>query len=356
MGCMIQREFFGRTHLGQEVNLFTLKNRHGLKVQITNYGGIVVSLLAPDQNGDLDDIVLGLDTFDDYLNRNDSYFGAVVGRFCNRIEKAQFSLDGLSYQLSKNEGMQHLHGGFRGFSQVVWEAETIEKLDQVTLRLNYLSQHGEEGYPGNLYLTVDYSLSEKNELRIDYLATTDRPTILNLTHHSYFNLSGHGQGQILHHELKIDADSFLPIDSHLIPSGSLQSVVDTPFDFREFFKIGKRIDSDSEQLKIANGYDHCFVLKGQYGVLRWVAEVRDLISGRQMEVLTTEPGLHLYTGNFLNERLGKAKKSYSKNFGFCLETQHYPNSPNQPDFPSTVLRPNEEFRSTTTYRFSTIAR
>lgn len=352
---LIHKEVFGTTHSHQNVHLFTLAHANGIEARILDLGGIVVSLKVPDHRGHLDDVVLGFNSIEDYLIGH-PYFGAIIGRYANRIEHGKFNLDGKTFELKKNQGPNHLHGGVQGLSEVIWDSEIIHHENDLVLQFSYLSPNGEEGYPGNLSVSVQYRLSQSGEFRIDYLATTDQPTIVNLTHHSYFNLAGQGVGDILDHQLEIDADAFIPVNSDSIPTGEVLNVVGTPFDFRSLHCIGERIAEDSEQLRIAQGYDHCFVLNGQFGTLRTVGKVLESRSGRMMEILTTEPGVQLYTGNFLTHRIGKNGKKYHKNSGFCLETQHFPDSPNHSNFPSTVLRPGQRLTSTTIYRFSTIDR
>jgi aldose 1-epimerase len=332
--------------------LFTLTNSHGMKTTITDYGGVVTTLEVPDRNGVLADVVLGYDSLADYI-AGSPYFGAIVGRYGNRIANARFTLDGVAYTLAANDGINHLHGGIVGFDKVVWEAEPYAERDEAGLQLRYTSADGEEGYPGSLTVTVTYALTNENELRIEYLAETDRATVVNLTHHGYFNLAGPASGDVLGHELFIDADRFTPVGTGLIPTGELRDVAGTPMDFRTPHTIGERIDTDDEQLAHAGGYDHNWVLNGEADTLRLVARVREPTSGRIMEVLTTEPGMQFYAGNFLDgSNVGKGGVSYGRRSAFCLETQHYPNSPNQPEFPSTVLRPGQQYRSTTVYRFS----
>ena len=341
---------FGKTPAGEEVTLYTLTNARGTEVAITTYGGIVVSLKTPDRQGKPADVVLGFDTLEGYL-KGHPYFGAIIGRYGNRIAKGRFTLDGVTYKLAQNNGENHLHGGLKGFDKVVWRAR---EAGPQSLELSYLSKDGEEGYPGNLSVTVTYSLSEDNELRIDYRATTDKPTVLNLTNHSYFNLAGQGEGDILGHQVMIAADRYTPVDAGLIPTGELRPVDGTPFDFRMPRAIGERINAPEEQLKLGKGYDHNFVLSGTPGTLRLAARVTEPKSGRVMEVLTTEPGMQLYTGNFLDGTItGKGGKVYHHRYGFCMETQHYPDSPNQPAFPSVVLRPGGTYQTTTVYKFST---
>jgi aldose 1-epimerase len=336
---------FGKTKEGQPVDLYTLTNASGMTVKITNYGGIVTSLQVPDKNGKFDDVVLGFDTLDQYLEGH-PYFGALVGRYGNRIAKGKFTLNGTEYQLAANNGENHLHGGIKGFDKVVWNAEMVKKENEMGVKLSYLSKDGEEGYPGNLTAVVTYVLTNDNELIINYKAETDKPTPVNLTHHSYFNLKGAGNGDILGHLLTIDADRFTPVDEGLIPTGELKSVKDTPMDFTVPKAIGERID------QVKGGYDHNYVLNGWDGSLRLAAKVVEPLSGREMEVWTTEPGLQFYTGNFLDGTItGENGKVYNKHYGFCLETQHFPDSPNKAGFPSTILEPGEKYTHTTIYRF-----
>jgi aldose 1-epimerase len=336
---------FGKAKEGQPVDLYTLTNASGMTVKITNYGGIVTSLQVPDKNGKFDDVVLGFDTLDQYLEGH-PYFGALVGRYGNRIAKGKFTLNGTEYQLAANNGENHLHGGIKGFDKVVWNAEMVKKENEMGVKLSYLSKDGEEGYPGNLTAVVTYVLTNDNELIINYKAETDKPTPVNLTHHSYFNLKGAGNGDILGHLLTIDADRFTPVDEGLIPTGELKSVKDTPMDFTVPKAIGERID------QVKGGYDHNYVLNGWDGSLRLAAKVVEPLSGREMEVWTTEPGLQFYTGNFLDGTItGKNGKVYNKHYGFCLETQHFPDSPNKAGFPSTILEPGEKYTHTTIYRF-----
>ncbi len=346
------RRAFGSTPAGESVDLYTLTNR-GISVAIATYGGIVVSLRTPDRSGAAADIVLGFDSLESYL-KDPPYFGAIIGRYGNRIGNARFTLGGKTYELAKNNGENHLHGGRKGFDKVVWKAA---ELPGAALRLTYASKDGEEGYPGNLAVTVDYSLTEAGELKIDYTATSDKETVVNLTNHSYFNLAGQGEGDVLGHRLKLEADRFTPVDAGLIPTGELRSVEGTPFDFRSERAIGERIDADDEQIARGGGYDHNFVLNGPAGTMRVAARVVEPKSGRAMEVRTTEPGLQFYTGNFLDGTLtGKGGKVYRKRYGFCLETQHYPDSPNKPSFPPVTLKPGETYRSATSYRFYTEGR
>ena len=337
---------------GKEVFLYTLRNKSGMEARITNYGGIVVSLLVPDKSGTPGDVVLGYDSLSSYVKAT-PYFGAIVGRYGNRIGNARFTLDGKEYRLNANDGPNTLHGGLKGFDKVVWDADGSTPATQPSLSLSYLSRDGEEGYPGNLKATVVYTLTDSNELRIDYTASTDRPTVLNLTHHSYFNLAGAGSGDILSHELMLNADKFTPIDSGLITTGELKPVEGTPMDFRTPTVIGARIGVKDDQLRFGRGYDHNWVLNRTGEGLSLAARLSEKTSGRVMEVWTTEPGVQFYSGNFLDgTNIGKGGKAYAYRNGLCLETQHFPDSPNKPAFPSTVLRPGENFASTTVYKFS----
>jgi aldose 1-epimerase len=348
----VSKQNFGKTADGQEIDLYTLTNRNGVEAKITNFGGIVVSLKVPDRNRKFDDVVLGFNDLDTYLKGHPN-FGALIGRYGNRIAKGRFTLNGVEYKLAVNNGENHLHGGIKGFDKVIWTGKEFPTRAGAAVRLMYLSKDGEEGYPGNLNVAVVYTLTNNNELRIDYTATTDKDTVTNLTHHSYFNLAGEGNGDILNHRLILRANRFTPTDAGSIPTGELRSVIGTPFDFRTAKAIGERIDQDEEQLKFGNGYDHNFVVNGRRGALRQAAIVSEPTTGRVMEVWTTEPGVQLYTGNFLDGTLtGKAGKPYTRRSGFCLETQHYPDSPNKPNFPTTTLRKGATYRSTTIYRFS----
>lgn len=330
---------------GKEVYLYTLTNDKGTTVKISTYGGVVTSWIAPDKNGKKSSIVLGYDSLSGYLAKP-PYFGALIGRYGNRIAKGKFTLDGTEYTLATNDGPNHLHGGNKGFDKVVWESSVAN--DSVpALSLSYLSKDGEEGYPGNLQVNVTYTLTDDDELKIDYKATTDKATVLNLTNHSYFNLTGDVANTILDHKLQIDADNYTPVDSTLIPTGKLAPVKGTPFDFTTAEKIGARIDS------VKGGYDHNFVLNSKDSSLKKVATLSDDVSGRQLEVFTTEPGLQFYTGNFLDGTLKTSDgKAINKNTALCLETQHFPDSPNQPNFPSTVLNPGQTFHSETVYKLS----
>jgi aldose 1-epimerase len=344
---------FGEMPDGRVVRLYSLRNANGLKAQIMTYGATVVTLETPDKNGKLDDIVLGYDNLQDYL-KNSPYFGAIVGRYGNRIGKGKFTLDGVEYdKLAVNNGDNHLHGGIKGFDKVVWDDEPVWKEDGVGVKLTYVSQDGEEGYPGTLKSTVTYLLTNKNELKIDYEATTDKATPVNLTHHGYFNLTG-AERDILDHVLALNADNFTPVDEGLIPTGELTPVKGTPMDFTKPTEIGARIGNSCQQLKFGGGYDHNWVLsKGGKG-MTLAARVHEPTTGRVMEVRTTEPGIQFYSGNFLDGTItGKEGKVYKHRWGFCLETQHYPDSPNKPNFPSTILKPGQTYKTTTIYEFST---
>jgi aldose 1-epimerase len=342
---------FGKTPDGKPIDLYTLTNSRGMQATITNYGGIVVSLLTPDRAGHMDDVVLGFDRLEGYL-QPEPYFGAIIGRYGNRVGHAMFKLGDKEYHLAKNDGENTLHGGTQGFDKRVWSALDLSKVGPA-LELKYTSKDGEEGFPGNLSVTVIYMLTESNELWIEYGAATDRTTVLNLTNHSYFNLAGQGGADILKHQIMINADRFTPVDAGLIPTGELQKVEGTPFDLRKAAEIGAHINDENEQLKLGKGYDHNFVLN-RGGALTLAARVTEPVSGRMMEVLTSEPGVQFYTGNFLDGTLkGKGGKVYNRRSGLCLETQHFPDSPNKPSFPSTELKPGQRFSSTTVYRFST---
>jgi len=346
----MQKQSFGKTEDGQQTYLYILTNKNGMEAAITNYGGSVVTLKVPDRTGKVDDVVLGYDKLEDY-EAGKAYFGATVGRYANRIAHARFTLDGVTYTLPKNDGDNHLHGVF---NKRVWNAKDVSGSDGQALELTYVSKDGEDGFPGNLSVKVVYTLTEQNELKIDYSATTDEDTVLNLTNHCYFNLSGQGNGDILQQQIMIRADRFTPVDATLIPTGELRSVKGSPFDFTTSTVIGARIDQDDPQLKLGKGYDHNWVLNnGTAGSLYIAAQAYDPHSGRLLEVSTTEPGLQLYTGNFLDGIRGKGGKVYNRRYAFCLETQHFPDSPNHPQFPSTVLKPGQRFQSTTVYKFST---
>jgi aldose 1-epimerase len=342
------------------IRLFTLSNRNGLEVEISDYGGTVVALRAPDRHWKFEDLVLGFDTPEGYLGPH-PYFGGIIGRFGNRIADGRFPLDGHEYVLVRNDGRNHLHGGDRGFNRRVWAASAHSESAGPSLILRYTSADGEEGYPGRVDCEVTYSVTTDNEFRIDYAATTDRSTIINLTHHSYFNLTGRVDSDILGHELFVDADTYTPVDESLIPTGEIRSVADTAFDFREPTPIGARIGGMDAQLAVGHGYDHNFVLNvvpsAQSGNdLRRAACLLEPVSGRAMDVLTTEPGLQVYSGGALDGTVvGKGGRPYRRHAGLCLETQHFPDSPNHSSFPSVRLDPGETYRSTTVYRFSVAA-
>jgi len=336
---------------GQSVDLYTLRNVHGVEAKITNYGGILVSLKVPDRNGKFDDVVLGFNDLDTYL-KGHPYFGALIGRYGNRIAKGRFTLNGVEYKLAVNNDENTLHGGVKGFDKVVWTGKEMKTKAGPAVVLTYLSKDGEEGYPGNLNVRVVYTLTNNSELKIEYSATTDKDTVTNLTHHSYFNLAGEGNGDILSHLVTINGNRFLPTDAGSIPTGELRKVAGTPFDFLTAHAIGERINQDEEQLKLGNGYDHTWIINGRPGTLRLAASAYESTSGRTMQVWTTEPGVQFYTGNFLDGTLtGKSGKIYQRRFGFCFETQHYPDSPNHPAFPTTTLKKGATYRSTTIYRF-----
>lgn len=347
----LTRAPFGTTRDGQSVEVFTLRNANGVEARIINYGGIVLSLKVPDRDGRFGDVVLGYDTLAEY-EKESPYFGCLIGRYGNRIARGRFTLNGVTYQLATNNGPNHLHGGIKGFDKVVWKVERAEVTPQgPQLVLSYLSPDGEEGYPGNLHVTATYTLTRDNALRLDYHATTDKDTIVNLTQHSYFNLAGHGD--ILGHIVYIDADRFTPVDETLIPTGELRPVAGTPFDFRKPTAIGARIHQDDEQLRFGGGYDHNWVINKKPGQLALHARVYEPTTGRVLEVLSTEPGLQFYSGNFLDGTLrGKYGWVYQHRNGFCMEPQHFPDSPNKPQFPSVVLKPGQEYKNTIIYRFS----
>jgi aldose 1-epimerase len=347
----IDKEAYGEVD-GKPVDLYTLTNANGVEMKVTNYGGIVTSLKVPDKYRNLGDVVLGYDNLQDYVKSN-PYFGCIVGRYGNRIGKAKFTLNGVGYTLAKNNGDNSLHGGIKGFDKVVWDAQAMVGADSVSVEFKYMSKDGEEGFPGNLSVSVTYALTNDDELKIDYLAATDEVTVVNLTHHSYFNLAGAGSGDILGHELMLAADKFTPVDEGLIPTGELRPVAGTPMDFTQPTVIGDRINQDYEQLVFGKGYDHNWVLNSGGGSMALAASVYEPKTGRMMKVYTTEPGMQFYAGNFLDgSNIGKGGKAYEFRNGFCLETQHFPDSPNKPDFPSTVLKPGEEYKTTTIYKFS----
>jgi aldose 1-epimerase len=350
----IKKESFGMLPDGTPVDLYTVTNSHGIEIRATNYGGIVVSLRVPDKKGNLDDIALGFDDLKGYL-ANTPYFGAIIGRYGNRIANGKFRLDGREYSLAKNNGPNSIHGGLNGFNKVVWHAEQFQTSAGVGLILTYTSKDGEEGYPGNLKTKVIYTLTDKNEWVIDYEAVTDKATPVNLTEHTYFNLAGEGKSDVLGHEMQLKASRFTPVDQNLIPTGELRAVKGTPLDFTQSTAIGARIDSDYEQLRLGHGYDHNFVVdaaaKNSDPVL--AARVKDPTSGRVLEVYTTQPGIQFYTGNFLDGTItGKKGHVYKQHYGFCLETQHFPDSPNHPEFPTTILKPGQTYQSRTIYKMS----
>ncbi|WP_342083091.1 aldose epimerase family protein [Dyadobacter sp. OTU695] len=347
----ISKEAFGQLPDGQQADLYTLTNANGMTVNITNYGGIVTKLTAPDKNGQWADVVLGFDSLAPYLSGH-PFFGALVGRYGNRIAKGKFKLNGQEYSLAINNGPNALHGGTKGFDKVIWKATEIKQDSVVGLQLEYTSKDMEEGYPGNLTVKVVYTLDNENALTIDYTATTDKPTVVNLTNHSYFNLTGLKR-DILDHEVTIESDSIVPVDTTLIPTGKLRAVEGTPFDFRKPTKISAGINkTEDEQIKAGGGYDHCWVLKRSGDGLVQFATVHEPESGRIMEVFTTEPAVQFYTGNFLDGKLTGKGATYVKRFGLCLETEHYPDSPNQPQFPTTTLNPGQTYHTTTKYKFS----
>ena len=348
-GATVQSKLFGRTADGREVTLYELVNSDGLRATVMDYGAILVDMEVPDRNGKLADINLGFDELDSYIKRN-PLFGAVVGRYANRIENARFAIDGVEYKITPNAGKNHIHGGNKKrFDKVVWKGEGFQTDKGVGVRFTFLSRDGDEGFPGNLNCTVTYTLTNKNELKINYQATTDKSTVVNLTNHSYFNLAGAGSGDVLGHEMMINADFYTPGDKALIPTGEILSIKGTPLDFTEPKTIGSRI----EQLTETRGYDHNYVLKNSDGSLTLAARVYEPGSGRIMEVYTTEPGMQLYTANGMRDIRGKGGKVYQRHYGFCLETQHFPDSPNKPHFPSPILRPGEKYDTTTIFKFST---
>jgi len=344
----VKKEAFGRLADGTAVDIYTLTNKAGIEARITTYGAILVSLKLPDRNGAFADVNLGFDGLEGYLGTH-PYFGAIIGRYGNRIAKARFTLDGVAYALPPNNNGNTLHGGIRGFDKVVWAAEPVRSADGAGVKLVYLSKDGEEGFPGNLSVTVVYTLTDANELRIDYEAVTDRKTPVNLTNHAYWNLKGEGRGDVLGHVLRLEADGITAVDSaaNLIPTGEIAPVAGTPFEFTSPHAIGERI------AKVEGGYDHNFVLRSGGGTLALAARVEEPESGRVLEIWTDQPGIQLYTGNFLDGTVvGKGGKAYGKHFAFCLETQHFPDSPNHPNFPSTILEPGQTYRTTTVHKFS----
>ena len=348
----ISKVDFGKTPDGKAVEIYTLRNARGAEARIMTYGGIVQSLIVPDKHGKLADIVLGYDTLDGYLT-NSPYFGALVGRYGNRIGGAKFALEGKTYTLAANNGVNSLHGGLKGFDKVVWTAQPSIGVNGPVLSLAYVSLDGEEGFPGNLLVTAVYSLSDKNELKIEFTATTDKPTVCNLTHHSYFNLAGQGNGDILGHRVYINSDKTTPVDTGLIPTGEFADVTGTPFDFRKPTAIGARINDPDKVLQYGPGYDHNWVIYKPLGKFGLQARVIEPTSGRVMEVWSDQPGLQFYAGNFLDSTIkGKGGAIYQKRTGFCMEPQHYPDSPNKPNFPSVELKPGQTYHNTIVYKFS----
>ena len=345
----IEKKSWGKTAAGEAVDLYTLTNAKGHSVSITTWGAIITSIKVPDRSGTLTDVVLGFDSLDGYLGKH-PFFGAIVGRYGNRIGGAKFVLDGKAYTLAKNDGENTLHGGVKGFDKYVWQAKTTESRAAPSIILTHVSPDGDEGFPGQLTVTLTYTWNDNDELRMHYVAQTTKPTVVNLTNHSYFNLSGHDT--ILKHVVQLSCDRYTPVVKGLIPTGELAPVEGTPFDFRKPEAIGTRIDADNEQIKLGGGYDHNFVVNGAAGTLRPAAHVVDPESGRTLDVITTEPGVQFYTGNFLDGSIvGKGGRHYGKRNAFCLETQHYPDSPNQKTFPSTLLRPGQMYNTTTIFKF-----
>ncbi|QYR23748.1 galactose-1-epimerase [Paenibacillus sp. sptzw28] len=356
MPSKIVKQYFGQTPDGQSVFLYILSNINGMQAAITNYGGIMVSLKVPDRNGILEDVVLGYPTLDQYVRTgNKYYYGAIIGRYANRIAGGRFTLDGVTYQLPVNNVTNMLHGGIRGFDKRVWEAEEVYKDGEVGLALSYPSKDGEEGFPGNLAVKVIYTLTNNNELRIDYTAVTDKKTVVNLTQHNYYNLAGAGNGNILGHIVTINAERFTTVNADVIPTGQLQSVAGTPLDFRKPVSVGSRIHSNHPQMQFAsNGYDFNYVLEQDGRPIVFAAGVYEPQSGRLMEVYTSEPGVQFYTGQRIDGDIGKDGKVYNQYAGLALETQHFPDSPNHPNFPSTELSPGQTYKQTTIYKFSSL--
>ncbi len=338
----ISKDLYGKTDKGESIYVFTLKNSKNISVKILSYGGIIKEINTPDKNGEFKNIVLGYDNLEFYKN-DKSYLGSIIGRFANRIENGIFKIDEITYNLTKNNDQNHLHGGFSGFDKAIWIAKTQQNINSVSLILKYISKDMEEGYPGNLKTSVSYTLSNDNELEIEYSASTDKKTIINLTNHSYFNLSGKRK-TIYDHKLKVNSKQYIPVKNNLIPIGDFKNVISTPFDFNDFKKIGKEIESNNQQLDIGNGYDHCWVLNKKYNEYGLSASLYDENSGRLLEIYTDQPGIQVYSGNYLSDHFIKGQ-------GICLETQHYPDSPNQKNYPSTILEPNKKYFSKTSFRF-----
>lgn len=349
----IEQSVFGETKDGITVEEYTLKNKNGVELKVITYGGRITSLKVPNKKGNFENVVLGFDNIEDYEADN-PFFGALIGRFGNRIANGKFSLEDETYTLAQNDGKNHLHGGDNGFDRVVWSATPIKGEKESKLKLTYFSKDGEEGYPGNLNVTVIYTLTEDNALEVSYKATTDKTTVINLTQHAYFNLTGDFSKDVLSHELVLDADAYLPVDSTLIPTGEIRPVEGTPFDFRQAKLIGEDISAENEQLTRGQGYDHCWILNGENGKMRFAASAYDETSGRLMEISTTEPAIQFYSGNFLDGTLPMPNgEKYEHRTGFCLETQHYPDSPNQDKFPSVTLKPDETYKTKTIFKFLT---
>lgn len=349
----IKKSEFGLTKDSTVVHEYALKNANGMELKVITYGGRITSLKVPNKEGNLENVVLGHNNLDFYLRDDNPFFGALIGRFGNRIAKGEFTLEGKDYNLAVNDGPNHLHGGVMGFDRVIWQATPIEGIEDSKLKLRYLSKDGEEGYPGNLNVTVIYTLTKDNAVEVSYEATTDKTTIINLTQHAYFNLSGDFTNDILNHDVVIDADAYLPVDETLIPTGEIRKVEGTPFNFTSAKTIGKEINANNQQLKRGQGYDHCWVLNGEKGSMRFVASAYDELSGRFMEIFSEEPAIQFYTGNFLDNSLPMPNGgTYAYRTGFCLETQHYPDSPNQSKFPSTVLNPGDTYKTKTIFKFS----
>jgi len=347
---LLKEESFKTVHKGKHIALYTLRNKNGLVAQITNYGAIIAALFVPDRTGTFADIVQGYDTIGEYIEGNSPYMGAVCGRCANRIGNGKFTLDGREYNLAVNNGPNHLHGGLTGFSKMVWD---VMHFSTNSLHMAYLSLDGEEGYPGNLLVLLSYTLTDENELRLDYFATTDKSTVVNLASHSYFNLAGEGSGNIYQQELMINGRFFTPVDETSLPTGEIRSVRNTPMDFTSFKKIGADIEQKDEQIKFGAGYDQNWVLDHPAGILGLAAAARDPQSGRLMEVYTTQPGMQLYTANWIDGEKGKGNKMYGRRWAFCLETQHFADAVNKPHFPSTILNPGETYKHACIYKFPT---